>query len=169
MAQLTLFDGFVDIAAPEILVRKKPTDRKKINPVKKSKLAAFIEKNNGRVIEDAITVQSEDFKSYCKALRTALRADAKEKGWDNVSLKPGHYDMYGFFEKNGQYIYWSFTIRRQLNTYLDKPNSMQGFLYRTAENERDFRGGINHYTDLEHLSADAMKLLEQKSLRSKVA
>ena len=136
---------------------------KKANSKKKGQLSPlqkFIKDYNGYAIEDCCTVTGNDFKSYCTKLRNALRKEAKEIGFDDVTLKPGHYDMHGFFNKGDKYVYWSFSVMRgDMPTYLDKSGCGQGFLYRTAESDKDFRGGHNNFTDLANLVTSAYSLI----------
>ena len=51
-------------------------------------------------------------------------------------------------------------MRGDQPTFLDKTDAFNGFLYRTAKNNKDFRGGNNHFTDLKHLCSEAMLLIE---------
>ena len=185
MAKKNLFKGqtailgfTVTTLAPE--AKKTPTpkkEKKEAVPAKRtakkaakpklSPLEKFYKENNGRVIEDDGSFASEDFKSYCRVLRNALRKEAKAKGFDDVTLKPNHYDMSGFFKKScgtkTRYVYWSFNVSRyETPTYLDKSDCRSGFLYRTAEHERDFKGGYNHFCDLMSLCDNALELIERE-------
>ncbi|AOZ97866.1 hypothetical protein [Butyrivibrio hungatei] len=127
----------------------------KISPIQK-----FIKEYDGYKIEDACSVASDDFKSYCRKLKSALVKEAKLVGFDSVTLKPNHYDMHGFFNKGDKYVYWSFSVERgDMPTYLNKTDAMHGFLYRTATSDKDYRGGSNHFTDLRHLCVRAYELI----------
>ena len=80
-------------------------------------------------------------------------------GFDDVTLKPNHYDMSGFFKKDDKYVYWSFSAERYGTPTSLKKSGVNGFLYRTAESDKDFRGGNNHFTDLSKLCVEAYSLI----------
>ena len=136
-------------------VKKAKQKKEQLSPVQK-----FIKEYNGYRIEDCCTVTGDDFKSYCRKLKSALNKEAKLMGFDSVTLHPGHYDMYGFFKKDDKYVYWSFSVvRDDMPTFLDKSDYFHGFLYRTAKSDKDFTGGNNHYTDLANLVSEAYSLI----------
>lgn len=58
----------------------------------------------------------------------------------------------GFITKNGKYVYYSFSDYRYWSWW-------ERVLIRTAENEKDYRGGANHYADLGNLEAEVRFLL----------
>lgn len=131
--------------------------KKALSPIQK-----FIKENDGIVIEDQLTVTSKDFKSFCTKLKNALKKEALLAGFDDVTLRPGHYDMHGFLRKGEQYIFWSYNVERyDRPTDLKCSDYMKGVLYRTAKNDKDFTGGHNHYTCLANLIKDADSLLNK--------
>lgn len=139
---------------------KEKKEFRTLSPIQK-----FIDKYDGIIIDDASgessvnAKKSESFMDFCKNLKSALRKEAKEMGFDDVTLKPNHYDMSGFFRKGEKYVYWSFNVERYgLPTSLKK-TGVNGFLYRTAESDKDFRGGNNHFTELSKLCAEAYSLI----------
>ena len=139
----------------------KKSCKEKASPLKK-----FYDEYNGKVIEDDITVASEDFKSYCRKLKNALKKEAKLKGFDDVTLRPNHYDMSGFFKKGDRYVYYSFSVARYgYPTSLDGTDPMTGFLYRTAKSEKDYTGGNNHFTNLLGLVDNALVLVDGQQER----
>ncbi len=140
--------------------------RERLSPVQK-----FFNDYNGVVIEDCITVTGDDFKSFCRKLKNALKKEAQEKGYfDDIIVHPGHYDLRGFmlkhFEDGDRYIYWSYSVMRgDMPTYLDKRDCEDGFLYRTAKDSKDYTGGYNHFTDLRHLLSEAYELMISEKRR----
>lgn len=131
-----------------------------ISPIQK-----FIKENDDIVIDDMSNEasvnakKSESFMKFCKELKSALRKEAKMVGFDDVTLKPNHYDMSGFFKKDDKYVYWSFSAERYGTPTSLKKSGVNGFLYRTAESDKDFRGGNNHFTDLSKLCVEAYSLI----------
>ena len=170
--QMSLFDTLpvTMTTVVEVPKPKKAVDK----PVKKAKaklspIQKFIKENEGRVIEDNLSVASDDFKSFCRSLKNALNKEAKSLGFDYVTLKPNHYDMSGFFKKGDLYAYWSFCVSRyDTPTTLKSKSCGSGFLYRTAKSETDFTGGNNNFTDLEHLCGEVLTLLEREERRKAV-
>lgn len=61
----------------------------------------------------------------------------------------------GFIKKHDKYVYYSTEDYRFPSDSSWKNN----ILYRTAENDRDYRGGSNHYADIEYLQECVEKLL----------
>lgn len=166
--QISIFDFVVPVSNTTVnnsAEQKQSTNKVNAKSSKKtseklSPIQKFIKEYNGYKIEDCCTVTGEDFKSYCRKLKSALRKEAKLMGFDDVTLKPGHYDMFGFFNKGGKYVYWSFSVMRgDMPTYLDKKGCMEGFLYRTAKSDKDYTGGRNNFTDLAHLVSEAYSLV----------
>lgn len=95
---------------------------------------------------------SKEAKSFVTAMRNMLKRELAPYDINVLSLKPNHYDCSGFLEKNGYYVYISYSIPR----YGDRINfsasgAGNGVLYREAKNEKDFTGGHNHFCALEDL------------------
>lgn len=160
--QMSLFEMFVGVpispnTEEEAPVKKACSKKKEsLSPIHK-----FIKEYDGYTIEDACTVASEDFKSYCKKLRSALSKEAKLHGME-VTLKPNHYDMSGFFKKGDKFAYWSFYVMRgDMPTYLNDEDKYgcEKFLYRTAKSEKDFTGGRNNYCTLSELVDNVDRLI----------
>jgi hypothetical protein len=161
-ASLEMLDS---LNAPDKPAKKRV--KEKLSPVQK-----FYNDYNGVVIEDCISVTGDDFKSFCRKLKNALKKEAVEKGYfDDITVRPNHYDMSGYmvkhFEDGDRYVYWSFSVvRGDMPTYLDKTNSTCGFLYRTAKDSKDYTGGHNHFTDLKHLLSEAYELMISEKRRA---
>ncbi len=137
-----------------------------------SAIEKFYRIHNGIIIDDSSdeasvnAKRSKDFQSFCRKLKNALKKDAKERGFDDVSLKPNHYDMSGFFKKGTSYVYWSFSVERYgVPTSLDR----EGFLYRLAKSDKDFKGGRNHYSDLKGLLDGAERLIREQEKKRQQA
>lgn len=166
--QLTVFDVVVSVplascqnkelegcSNSEIKTEKPSQGKLKLSPIQK-----FIKEYDGIIIEDQLSVTCKEFKDFCRKLKSALKKEALVTGFDDISLKPGHYDMFGFFRKADKYVYWSYRVERyDTPTDLKRSDYMHGVLYRTAENEKDYKGGHNRYTSLEKLCKDAYTLI----------
>lgn len=68
---------------------------------------------------------------------------------DVVGFIKGRYYISGFIRKDGKYAYFSYSVPRYgYPIDFNKTDACEGFLLRTAENEHDFRGGHNNFTNL---------------------
>lgn len=106
----------------------------------------FFEKYEDQTLKDAGAEVSDEFKKFAQDMRTALRNEAGKNGIRLHSLKTGHYDVHGFFEKDGKYVYFSYSEPRHSRIALTRKEPMWGFLYRTAKDDKDYTGGQNHFT-----------------------
>ena len=176
----TVFTGQFTLLNLEPASEKKQTEFKEIpkkqtekaeKKVKKAgsagALMKFYKENNGIIIDDMSNEasvnakNSKSFMSFCRKLKGALKKEAMEKGFV-VTLKPGHYDMHGFFKKGEQYVYWSFAVERYGEpTSLDGEGALNGFLYRRAKSEKDFTGGNNHFCNLLSLVDNVSELIKE--------
>ncbi len=183
MAKGTIFTGQTFIFSP-VPENAKPKEEKAEKPkmsrepkekkVKKAKdnaessgaLLKFYKEMNGTVIDDMSNEasvnakKSKSYMSFCRKLKNALKKEAIENGFDDVTLNAGHYEMSGLFKKGERYVYWHFSVERYGDpTSLDGTGPMNGFLYRTAKNEKDYTGGNNHFCNLLSLIDNAKALV----------
>ncbi len=154
--QLNIFD-MMGGGIPVIPVKQEIVPKPKKAPSKKK---TFFEVWEGRTIDDWGCVTSDEFKAFSKGLKAYLKKAAGEKGINLAKYSSGHYDMSGFFEKAGKYVYFSYDVRyRQLN--FDDIGCSKGVLYRTAQSDKDFRGGGNRFCSLRELINSVDSLFEK--------
>lgn len=109
---------------------------------KDMKRSKFFKSWNNRVLEDWGSIVSEDFNLFQNAFKRELNKIASDVNAKLVNYSKGHYDMSGFFERNGKYVYFhysNFTFRTCVN--LTSNNVMY---VRKAKNEKDYRGETNY-------------------------
>lgn len=108
------------------------------------------EKYNGHLIEDAGAYKSRDFVNFAKYAKKQMKEEAEKKGIELVNFCTGHYDISGFFRNKTteKYAYFSFSGCRYQPIDFDSSSCMRGFLLRTADGPKDYRGGQNHFTNL---------------------
>ncbi len=109
-------------------------------------MTAIIKKWTGKSIRDDGGVVSEQFKMFSRDFRSAIKTVANNIGAKLVSYTPGHYDMSGFLEKDGKYVYFHYSVPRgeyPMNLY--ESSFMGGVLIRTASGPKDYTGGQNRY------------------------
>lgn len=75
---------------------------------------------------------------------------------DNYTIETniGHFEVSGFISKNDRYCYFSIGDIRYNDSWYDD------ILYRTAENNKDFRGGSNRFCSFDTIVDNIKKLLE---------
>lgn len=71
-----------------------------------------------------------------------------------VETSIGHFDVYGFISKNDKYCYFSIGDLRFDRDWYDH------ILYRTAENNRDYRGGMNKFCSFDNIIENIKNILE---------
>lgn len=127
------------------------------------KTGSFYKKYQGKVLEDWGSVKSPDFVRFAKDMRSAIKDGCESCGMTLADFHVGHYDVSGFVEQDGRFVYFSYSLARALPIDLERRDAMRGFLYRTAEAVKDYRGGMNHFTDWANLVDDIASLLRNKS------
>ena len=104
---------------------------------------------NGKAVEDMGAYMSKEAKSFVTAFRNMLKRELTPLGIEVVSITAGHYDLSGFCKKDGKYVYVSYSIPRWGKRIdFSDCSCMNGVLYRTAKDDRDFHGGSNHFSDI---------------------
>jgi hypothetical protein len=99
--------------------------------------------------------KSEQCKQFGDDLKRALKNDLGSDYKVEVSI--GHFGISGFVSKNDFYVYFSVEDLR------DDDKGFKNVLYRTAENNEDFRGGSNRFCNLEDLVVRIKDLLEKQA------
>ena len=86
-----------------------------------------------------------------KALKNDLGADY------NVEINIGHFYISGFVNKIGtdKYVYF------RVEDLRDSDNGFDDVLYRSAENNKDYRGGTNKFCNLFELDKKIVELIER--------
>lgn len=116
---------------------------------------------SGKRVADTGAYMSKEATSFVRAFRNMLKRQLEPEGIE-VELKPNHYDCSGFLRKDDKYIYISYSIPRGgYPIDFDACDAMNGVLYRTAKNERDFRGGNNHFSSLNRIARDILKMFDE--------
>lgn len=120
-------------------------------------------KYQGVAIEDDLAYVSKEFKQFASYFKRRVKVNLEDSGMDLVEFHVGHYEFGGFVERDGKYVYFSYSCPRY-GTQIDfgKRDCMEGFLYRTVKNEKDFTGETNHFTDLLHLVSDMEQLIQSE-------
>lgn len=123
-------------------------------------LKALFNKYNHASIQDDGCVTSKQFNEFCDDVKQAFISECKNINANVVEFSKGHYDLCCFIEKNGKYVYVSYNVLRGAQRLdMNANDPFNGWLYRTAENERDYHGGVNHFASTLDLFDGIRKLL----------
>ena len=124
-------------------------------------IISFKKKWNNKNIEDWGCYCSDEFKSFTRQFKNMLKSELGDN-YNLYGFKANHYDFSGFVEKNGCFVYISYSLNRHRPINFDSSNFFDGFLVRTAKSAKDYTGGINTYTNLDGLIDRVNKLLEEQ-------
>ena len=105
-------------------------------------------------IEDWGSVVSDEYKSFQTKYRNFLKRVCKANGYELVKFSPNHYQFSCFIKGNDKFVYISISDVRYF-----KKEWFQQILIRTAESEKDYRGGMNNYTSIQCLEATIQHML----------
>lgn len=117
----------------------------------------FYKKWHGCQLEDGGCVRSQEYVVFQRAFKRLLNNIAKELGATLVSFTAGHYYESAMFERNGRYAY----LNREGGFSRSTP-VLHRILVRTAEHEKDYRGGSNNYPNWSQLTNEIDRLLGGK-------
>ena len=101
----------------------------------------------------------KDYKTFETKYINYIRSFSKANGWEVVNVGRNHYCFTLFVKsKENKYVYVSVSDVRHFNK-----DWHERVLIRTAEHEKDYRGGHNYYAKLEDLQYTINRLLNGKS------
>lgn len=95
-----------------------------------------------KTIENWGSVNSDEAKSFFRKFKNAVKRTFPDATL--YDFKGNHYDISGFIEIDGRFVYVSYSIPRGCPITFD-PNPIKGILIRAAKNEKDYRGACNHF------------------------
>ena len=119
----------------------------------------FIKKWNNKPLQDAGCYVSKEYNTFQNAFKREISKIAENIGATLVNFSKGHYDVCGFIEKNGKYVYFSYSSALCGNRATPQLKNASAMYCRTAENAKDYRGGNNIFTSFEDCQDIINKLL----------
>ncbi len=123
----------------------------------------FIKQWDGRRLEDWGSVVSKEFNQFQNAFKREVERLAQEGGAKLVSYSKGHYDMSGFIEKDGIYVYFSYGALDRTKVQLTSASDfISPLLMRTAKHEKDFSGGSNNHILFTQFLPTMQRLFKQQ-------
>lgn len=121
--------------------------------------STFIKKWNNKYLQDAGSYVSKEYNTFQNAFKREMNKIAKNIGATLVSFSKGHYDVSGFIERNGKYVYFYYDSVLCGNRATPKLKERIAMYCRTAENAKDYRGGDNNLTSFEDCESVIDRLL----------
>lgn len=130
-------------------------------------MTKFIKKYDGVTMLDAGSYVSREFSNFQNAMKRELKRLAEEIGANLVSFSKGHYDMSWFVEREGHFVYGSYSnFGDRAKANLTGSDSFIAPCYvRTAAHAKDYRGGSNNHCTFAQVQELMDKLLNQEHIR----
>jgi len=103
-------------------------------------------------------------KAFDRAYKSFIKAQIKPYGYELIKEKSsGYCESSGFITDNkGHYVYFNSGDYRYPGMCNDIYHSV---LVRTAENEKDYRGGSNNFIELKDIAKEVDRLMKVKHCR----
>jgi len=97
---------------------------------------------------------TKQFAQFSRDYKKAIAEVAED--FEIVAYSRGHFDVSGFLKhkETEKLVYFSSSDIRHSSRWLDQ------VLIRTAEHIKDYKGGSNHYTELDNLNNKASQLVQ---------
>lgn len=124
--------------------------------------STFIKKWNNRLLQDDGSYVSKEYNTFQNAFKREMNNIAENIGATLVSFSKGHYDVSGFIERNGKYVYFSYDSSLCGDRATPKLKDGYAMFCRTAKNEKDYRGGYNNFTSFENCESVIDRLLNSE-------
>ena len=119
----------------------------------------FIKKWHNKFLQDDGSYVSEEFNSFQNAFKREMNKICESIGATLVKYSKGHYDMSGFIERNGKYVYFCYSSTLCNSRSVPNLTDRLAMYCRTAENTQDYRGGFNNNTSFENCASVIDSLL----------
>lgn len=127
-------------------------------------LDKFIDKYHNRILVDAGAYKSDEFVRFALDFKSAIKDELKSIGAKLISFSVNHYDVSGFIERGGKFVYFSYSEPRHLRIDVNRSDPIMGILTRTAKSGSDYRGGMNHFTNFYGFATMVDNLLNEKGM-----
>lgn len=127
------------------------------------KRESFFKKYDGKGIEDDGCVTSAEFNAFARDFKAYLDGEIKREGIKIHSFRRGHYDIVAFVERNGKYLYVSYSVPRgSMPVDFTASSPLLGVLVRAAKGPKDYTGGMNHFCSVRNLGETVCKMIERE-------
>lgn len=123
--------------------------------------STFIKKWNNKPLQDDGCYVSKEYNTFQNAFKREIKQIAENIGATLVNFSKGHYDISGFIERNGKYVYFSYSSLLCGDRATPQLKDENAMFCRTAEHAKDYRGGDNIFTSFETCKSVITKLLNR--------
>lgn len=124
------------------------------------KINSFLKKWNHTTFEDWGGVISPEYKEFQNNYKSVIKDFCKEINMELVSFNGKHYEFSAVLRSFATNKYYYISIS-DVRYWRDDWN--ESILYRTMEHEKDWTGGMNHYSNLNMLP-DLLKKMDLMSV-----
>lgn len=97
--------------------------------------------------------KTAQFKSFVSEFKKEFKKEMSRVGAKDIVFHVGHFDISGFFNKDGQLYYFSVGDIRGSNYKRE-----ESLMYRTAQHLKDWTGGYNQWVVIGRGMADNMRI-----------
>lgn len=99
--------------------------------------------------------ETKEFASFARKSKNALKKECATYGLELKKFSKGHFEVSAFLQaSSGKMCYLHIGDMR------DGVRAFERVLYRTARDERDFSGGMNHFAPFANVVEEAAQLCE---------
>ena len=109
----------------------------------------FIKKWDNKSLQDDGCCVSKEYSTFQNAFNREIKKIAEDAGATLVKFSKGHYDISGFIERNGKYVYFYYSSSLCGDRATPKLKEENAMFCRTAKNTMDYYGGSNNFTSFE--------------------
>ena len=99
--------------------------------------------------------ETKEFASFARKCKNALKKECATHGIELKKFNKGHFECSAFLQaSSGKMCYLHIGDMR------DGVRAFERVLYRTARDDRDFTGGMNHFASLANVVEEVARLCE---------
>ena len=124
-------------------------------------ITKFIKKWHMKDLPDSGCYVSKEYNNFQNAFKREMTKICENIGATLVRCIKGHYDICGFIERNGKYVYFCYSSTLSNSRSVPNLTDRLAMYCRTAKDEKDYHGGDNVCTSFENCQSVIEKLLNQ--------
>lgn len=127
-------------------------------------MANFIKTWDGRRLEDWGCTVSKEFKTFQQAMKREVKRLAEDAGATLADWHNGHYDMTGVLERDGLFVYFSYSNLDRTKVVLTPKGGWHNcVLMRTMAHAKDWTGGTNNNIEFSQFSETMERLFKEQA------
>ena len=122
----------------------------------------FPQEFDGKAIDGFYGDTPELAKSFGRKFKNWAKKIADANGWELLDCHLSYSTVSGFFKQDDKFIYFNYEIPRAPITIDIEEGGTSGVLFRTAKHEKDYHGGMNHFSSLKDFPNRVFRELERE-------